>query len=266
MKILQVLPALGSGGAEHFTVGLINELIHQGYECDVVTLFDIDKDNDLLKELSSKSHHSSLHKKLGFDFGCYYRLYKFIKRGGYDVVHAHVGSIPYILLSTILLRKVKFVATIHSEARREAGRNIMRWSRFYMFQHHKCIPVTISDESKVSFDEYYKMDASMVYNGVPQYYGKCMAPLVDNDDQLLFIHPASCQKVKNQELLIKAFAKLVKDYPNVKVLWLGSNETFKSLYDTLVPDMVLQFKYVGTVPNVRDYLAQADAMCLSSKM
>lgn len=81
MKILQVLPALGSGGAEHFTVGLINELIHQGYECDVVTLFDIDKDNDLLKELSSKSHHSSLHKKLGFDFGCYYRLYKFIKRG-----------------------------------------------------------------------------------------------------------------------------------------------------------------------------------------
>lgn len=135
-----------------------------------------------------------------------------------------------------------------------------------MFQHHKCIPVTISDESKVSFDEYYKMDASMVYNGVPQYYGKCMAPLVDNDDQLLFIHPASCQKVKNQELLIKAFAKLVKDYPNVKVLWLGSNETFKSLYDTLVPDMVLQFKYVGTVPNVRDYLAQADAMCLSSKM
>ena len=266
MKILQVLPALGSGGAEHFTVGLINELIHQGYECDVVTLFDIDKDNDLLKELSSKSHHSSLHKKLGFDFGCYYRLYKFIKRGGYDVVHAHVGSIPYILLSTILLRKVKFVATIHSEARREAGRNIMRWSRFYMFQHHKCIPVTISYESKVSFDEYYKMDASMVYNGVPQYYGKCMAPLVDNDDQLLFIHPASCQKVKNQELLIKAFAKLVKDYPNVKVLWLGSNETFKSLYDTLVPDMVLQFKYVGTVPNVRDYLAQADAMCLSSKM
>ena len=149
MKILQVLPALGSGGAEHFTVGLINELIHQGYECDVVTLFDIDKDNDLLKELSSKSHHSSLHKKLGFDFGCYYRLYKFIKRGGYDVVHAHVGSIPYILLSTILLRKVKFVATIHSEARREAGRNIMRWSRFYMFQQHKCIPVTIYDESKV---------------------------------------------------------------------------------------------------------------------
>ena len=65
MKILQVLPALGSGGAEHFTVGLINELIHQGYECDVVTLFDIDKDNDLLKELSSKSHHSSLHKEGG---------------------------------------------------------------------------------------------------------------------------------------------------------------------------------------------------------
>ena len=25
MKILQVLPTLGSGGAEHFTVGLVND-------------------------------------------------------------------------------------------------------------------------------------------------------------------------------------------------------------------------------------------------
>lgn len=80
-------------------VGLVNELIHQGYECDIVTLFDVDKDNYLLKELSSKSHHSSLHKKAGFDWECYHRLYKFIKKGGYEVVHAHVGSIPYILLS-----------------------------------------------------------------------------------------------------------------------------------------------------------------------
>lgn len=91
MKILQVLPTLGSGGAEHFTVGLVNELIHQGYECDIVTLFDVDKDNYLLKELSSKSHHSSLHKKAGFDWECYHRLYKFIKKGGYEVASCPCG-------------------------------------------------------------------------------------------------------------------------------------------------------------------------------
>ena len=52
MRILQVLPTLGSGGAEHFTVELINELICQGHDCDVITLFDIDKSNILLKMIS----------------------------------------------------------------------------------------------------------------------------------------------------------------------------------------------------------------------
>ena len=266
MKILQVLSTLGTGGAEHFAVGLTNELIQEGYECDLVTLFDVEEGNDLLKELSPKCSYSSLHKKLGFDLGCYIRLHRFIKAGGYDVVHAHVGAIPYILLSTLLLNKVKFVSTIHSEAKREAGRNIMKWSRLYMFKHNKCTPVTISEESKSSFDEYYKMDAPMVYNGVSEYNGAGISPLRDNEEQLLFIHPASCQPVKNQVLLIKAFAKLVSEYPNSKMIWLGRNETYQSLYNSLVPFMPKQFIYVGTVPNVRDYLAQADAMCLSSKM
>lgn len=266
MKILQVLSTLGTGGAEHFAVGLANELVREGHKCDVVSLFDVEEENDLLKELCPECGYSSLHKKRGLDLGCYIRLFRLIRSGGYDVVHAHVGAIPYILLSTLLLKKVKFVATIHSEAKREAGRNIMKWSRFYMFRHNKCTPVTISEESKSSFDEYYKMDSRMVYNGVSDYNGARISPLRDNEEQLLFIHPASCQAVKNQILLIKAFAKLVSDYPNSKLLWLGSNETYKSLYNSLVPFMPTQFVYVGTVSNLRAYLAQADAMCLSSKM
>lgn len=266
MKILQVLSTLVTGGAESFTVGLTNELIRQGYDCDLVTLFDIDKDNDLLKILSSKSNFNSLHKKSGFDLKCYWRLYKYIKRGGYNIVHAHVGAIPYILLSSILLRKVKFVATIHSEAKREAGKNIKKWSRIFMFRHKKCIPVTISEQSKLSFDDFYQMNAPMVNNGVSDYQSCGIPPLRDNDNQILFIHPASCQPVKNQELLIRAFAKLVLDYPNSKLIWLGSNSSHKVLFESLEPLMPKQFLYYGTVPNVRDYMAQADAICLSSKM
>lgn len=266
MKILQVLSSLCIGGAEYFTIELTNELNKQGYECDLVSLFSIDKDNDLLKKLNTKTHYSSLNKKAGFDPVCYFRLYKFIKNGNYDVVHAHVSAIPYILFSSLILKKVKFIATIHSEAKREAGRNIMKWSRFFMFRHHKCIPVTISKESKASFDEYYNMNAPMVYNGVSQYKGEGIASLRDNAEQILFVHPASCRPVKNQELLIKAFEKFVIDYPNSKLLWIGDNTNDLSLYKSLEPNMVSQFQYIGPVSNVRDYLIQADAMCLSSIM
>lgn len=267
MKILQVIPTLGQGGAEHFTVELTNELVKLGYNCDLVTLFNIPKDNDLLNELNEAVWCYSLNKHKGLDLKCYIRLYQFIKNGRYDVVHAHVGAIPYILLSAVLLlKKVKFVATIHSEARREAGSSIMKWSRFYLFKTKKCIPVTISEESKSSFDNFYSMDASMVYNGVSEYVGTGIASLRDNSEQLLFAHPASCQPVKNQVLLIKAFARLVEDYPNSKMIWMGRKDTYQDLYEMLVPDMVEQFKFIGPVSNVRDYLVQADAMCLSSKM
>lgn len=266
MKILQVIPTLGQGGAEHFTVELTNELVKLGYECDIVTLFEITKDNDIFRELNRKVYHYSLKKKKGFDIKCYIRLYQLIKEGGYDVVHAHVGAIPYLLLSTIFLRKVKFVATIHSEARREAGKSVSKWNRFLMFQHGLCTPVTISEESKKSFDEYYNMDAPMVYNGVSNYAGNGIARLKDNEDQFLFIHPASCQPVKNQELLIKAFTRLVIEYPNSKMIWLGSNASYKTLFDSLISIKPQQFEYLGVVPNVREYLSQADAMCLSSKI
>ena len=119
MRILQVLATLTSGGAEHCAVELTNELIRQGNECDVLTLFDVAQENDLVKQLNPQVKFYSIHKKLGLDLRCYARLYRFIKEGQYDVVHAHVGAIPYLLLSTIFLRKVKFVATIHSEEKRE---------------------------------------------------------------------------------------------------------------------------------------------------
>ena len=266
MRILQVLATLGTGGAEHCAVELTNELIRQGNECDVLTLFDVAQENDLVKQLNQRAKVSSLSKRQGLDLKCYIRLYKHIKQGGYDVVHAHVGAIPYLLLSTVFLRKVKFVATIHSEARREAGKSISKWNRFLMFQHGLCTPVTISEESKKSFDEYYNMDAPIVYNGVSNYAGNGIAPLRDNEDQFLFIHPASCQPVKNQELLIKAFTRLVIEYPNSKMIWLGSNASYKTLFDSLISIKPQQFEYLGVVPNVREYLSQADAMCLSSKM
>lgn len=266
MKILQVLSTFIQGGAEHCVVELSNEIVRQGHKCDVVTLFDVEDENDLIKQLNPQVKTFSLHKKLGLDLSCYIKLYRFIRDGEYDVVHAHVGAIPYMLLSTLLLKRVKFVATIHSEARREAGKSISKWNRFLMFQHGLCTPVTISEESKVSFDDYYKIDAPMVYNGVSDYKQSDLLNIRDNEDQLLFIHPASCRPVKNQQLLFSAFAKLSAEYSNIKLLWLGSKNEYSDMFDELESNMPSIVHYVGEVSNVRDYLAEADAMCLSSKM
>ena len=42
MKILQVIPHLGSGGAERFVVDLSNELSKQGHEVVLLTFYDLE--------------------------------------------------------------------------------------------------------------------------------------------------------------------------------------------------------------------------------
>ena len=266
MKILQIVPTLGTGGAEHFVVELSNELCRQGHHVEILTLYDVAEDNPLRQSLDSRIKTYSLKKKKGFEPRLFYSVWQFIHRRKFDVVHGHVGAIKYLTAAAFLCRGVKFVATIHSEARREAGASADKWSRKLMFGCKVCVPVTISEESEKSFEEFYGRKAEMIFNGVSEYVQKKEIRLRDRDTHTVFLHPASCQPVKNQELLFSAFNRLLDKGYDAKVVWVGSNETFKSLYDSLEPLMQRNVSFLGVVDSVRDYMKAADAMCLSSKM
>ena len=267
MKILQVIPTLDQGGAEHFVFELATAIHEKEIQCDVVTLYDVAHDNYMAAQLRSKGINIySLGKKEGFDLSIYLKLLKLIKKNDYDVIHSHVGAIKYTLLASYVTKHVSFFATIHSEAKREAGKNIELWSRRLLFKTNKCIPVTISEESEKSFEDFYGFKTIMIPNGVSKFTPGNPVNIKDNFDQIVFIHPASCQPVKNQILLFEAFEKLAELYPNVKLIWAGTNEAYKDLFISLQEKMSSKICYVGTISNVRDYMYAADGMCLSSKM
>ena len=106
----------------------------------------------------------------------------------------------------------------------------------------------------------------MIYNGVSDYEQKENIVLKHNSEELVFIHAASCQPVKNQELLFKSFSILAQEFDNVRLIWFGSNNTYKDLYKSLESYFSEKIRYGGLITNVRDYLVKADAFCLSSKM
>lgn len=135
-----------------------------------------------------------------------------------------------------------------------------------MFKLNKCVPVTISEESEKSFEDFYGKNAVIILNGVSEYKKGSDIILRDNENQIVFIHPASCQPVKNQKLLLRAFAKLTEEYPNTKLIWVGNDKAYPLLFKQLQSLFVTQVCYCGNVPNVRDLLCQADGMCLSSLM
>ncbi len=263
MKVLQIIPRLVTGGAERFVVELSNELANQKYDCYILSFYKPDEAVNL--KAQDAVHQDIIPKRSGFDFSLMFKIIRYIKKKEIDVVHAHVSAIKYILLASFILPKVKFVATIHSEASREAGKSIDKWSRKLMFKFGRCTPVTISEESLLSFEKFYGRTAPMVYNGIA-YSDVSNLRLKDNDEQLIFLHPATCQPIKNQALLFQAFNKFAMEYPNVKLIWVGENRANEQYFDEVKKLMGRCIEYHGPVMNVRDYLYSSDAMCLSSRM
>lgn len=266
MKILQLVPTLGSGGAERLVAELSNELLNLGQDCSIATLYDLSKENNhFLTTINQNIKLFSLHKRSGMDLKCMFSLKKAIKQNGFQVVHVHSAAIPYIFLATIFCNNVKFVATIHSHAKREAGGFLGVFLRKIMFKWHLCQPITISEESNASFKEFYKFNADIIYNGISEY--KVKGEIIhSNNNEFVLIHPASCQPVKNQVLLFSSVKRLIDEGVNIKLIWLGSNQTYENLFHDLSKFLSDKIIYKGVVDNVRDYLYTADAMCLSSRM
>lgn len=264
MKILEIIPKLQAGGAESFVIYFSNEIQSQGHECQILTLYNQQKEDINTYGLSEKIKCDSLEKKIGFDIRCLWYVYKHIKNVKPDIVHVHVTAIPYILISAILYRKCKYFATIHSEAKREANKGFHKIIRKLMFKIHLVKAVTISEESRKSFVDFYNVEPEMIYNGVPPY--NKIIEKKEYRDKLVFVHPARSHPIKNQELLFSAFSELTKKYSNIELQWYGDYNEYPMIYQKLKPYFCNQIKYMGYSKNIRDILVNSDAMCLSSIM
>ena len=264
MRILEVIPLLSiDGGAESFVVYLCNELIRQGHECAILTLYDVAKDVIKGVSLSHEVKHYSANKKKGIDLALEVRVRSVIKAYRPDVVHVHVGAIPYITLSALTYRNCKYFATIHSEARREAGGNYTKWSRQFLFKTNLVTAITISENSQKSFEDFYRVKPALIYNGVPSLTTE---KIKDYHDTIRFIHVARCHPVKNQELLLKAFSRILKKHSKVELVWYGTSTEYPVLFETLKTLLNDKIHYMGSTKDARGEMMKADALCLSSKI
>ncbi|MBR5841891.1 MAG: glycosyltransferase family 4 protein [Bacteroidaceae bacterium] len=265
MKIVEIIPNLHSGGAEKFVVDLINELSERGNECSLVTLFELSSDDFFYSFISKKVNKQSLGKKMGFDIKCLYRLYRYVKKEKPDVVHAHIGSITYLILVVLLYRKCDYYATIHSDAKLEAGGGIHKIIRKFLFKMNLVTPITISEESEKSFDLFYGRTGNLIPNGCSEYQPERIDSQHElrKDVDFLFVHVASIQPVKNQMTLLKAFKRLLDDGVRARLLLIGRNAN-EQIFNLLKPYFFDNIIYLGEQRNPRAFMSICDAFCLAS--
>jgi len=272
MKIFHFNYCLAQGGAERFVIDLANI---QSRDNDV-SLFILREDTSesqgfFAKEIGERVKYINLNISPGFKPSLIMKFDRILKVEKPDVVHCHLDLVNYFFpLSIKYHNRIKFFYTIHSHAIAEVKSLPEKIIRRFFFRHGYIIPVAISEETKASSESYYRMgNIRVIYNG-RNFTGKSesfdlvekeVASLKPTNDTLVFCHLARYHKLKNQEMLIRAFNRLRDDGNDIILLVIGSGFYKETGLLSLAKNHI---HFLGAKSNVMDYLYVSDAFCLSS--
>lgn len=270
MKIIQVIPHLGSGGAERFIVDLSNELVQMGNDVILLTLYDLEGEYGFYKnDINNKVKEISLHKSIGFSLKSIWQIINVVKREKPDIIHSHLNSLQYTVLPQIFM--ANGVHTIHNEAHLEASSRLEVFLRKFVFKHNFIQPVTISPESHDSFLSFYGKDAVLINNGRAVDGNIVVSNDVKNEilrykkseQTRVIIQLARFQPQKNIPMMARVANRLYSEGYDFALLFIGSTEN-KPIVDEVNSLMPPCAYILGERHNPLEYLKEADAFALSS--
>ena len=226
MTIVEIIPSLEKkGGAEVLLVNLIKKMSKlQDVKLILVCLYD--GINDDFKNTIDKLTDTSVYfcsKKKGLDLACSRKLREIIKLIKPDIIHLHLSCLSTLFLAFPFgLKKTRIFQTIHSVPAKDS-QGLQRILRRYYCKICKMNLVGISD---IITKETIKMFPFLVskhqlftvYNGIQ------IPKKITSTKDIDLICVASVKPVKNQKMLVDSVAKLLIEFPNLRVALVGGGE------------------------------------------
>ena len=211
-----------------------------------------------------------LGKSLGFDPLVVARLGATIRRRAPDVLQTHLHAIRYALPSLLLRRRTVRVHTVHAIAKEETNTPFINRLAFAAGVQ----PVAIAEAVAKSVERVYGIsELPIVLNGIPvSRYASPSVPRPDwrrnegvGEKDFVFVNVARLRAEKNQRLLIRAFAGVARQAPDVWLLVAGDgplrSELVEAARDAGVSDRT---RFLGLREDVPNVLGAADVFVLSS--
>lgn len=271
MKILEVIQSLASGGAERLVVDLSNELSKTE---DVTILILKDVAHFYLPQLNPSIKVIEAKMLLGGSIMQLVQCYKWVNKLKPDVIHMHSQARYTMLLANMLLgHKYKFYMTIHSDVCDHYAKGLsglqVRLSGFV----GRCKFITISETNYQQFCiKHPRLKQRLIPNGraLPKLSDRIkevekeMQGYRPTEDTTLFLHIARCNPAKDQHLLVESFNELTAEGEKLALVVIGAGFD-SALGKDITAKAGSNIHFLGTKDNVYDYLACADAFCLSSK-
>ena len=266
IRIAEIILDLSSrAGAEVFFTNLCLKLKQfSDVELTVISLYD-----DVHPSFSEACSEAgirilTLGKKKGADLSAAKRLKAALKDVCPDIIHTHRSILlTYFLAFGFRKKPWHIVHTIHSVPAKESNRvtNFLRrgYSRKKMISLVGISPL-ISSEAKALFP---KTPIYTILNGINLPF---LAKQASFDQRKYdFVCVARFSEVKNHQMLIRAFSKVVTEFPKARLLCVGDGvllEESKKLTKSLGLDENVEFP--GSTDKVYEALGQSKCFVLSS--
>lgn len=270
IKVMELIPTLGAGGAEHFVLDLCRYLDKDRFEVLLVSFFSPEKSAPMYLDLIEKKHIRCifLNKKEGMDLSMFQKLTRLFRQERPDVVHSNLYTAVYSMMPARRCKVPCCVHTVHTLAEKEMPALYQKILAHY-YRRGQLIPVAISGEVQQSIVKRYGLSEKQVpriHNGVDfdRFY-----PQKGNQERNFlsprFICVGSLYPHKNHKLLLHAFQLLHKKIPGA-VLTIAGDGPLKAELEQEAEGLGIAgaVSFLGTIARVEEVLRQQDIFVLSS--
>ena len=274
IKIIQLVHSMGMAGAEKVVYSIIKNLDKTKFSFYVYCL-------DFIGELGKRLLEEgvevvTLDRMPGVDFNLTKKLARVLKENNIDIVHAHQYT-PYFYGATAAMfnRKCKVIFTEHG--RHQPDYIHIKRVIYNQFLNLGTNSITgVSRFSKDSLVKYEKLPANkikVIYNGVS--INKNNIPTIDKqakmqelglkDSETIIAMIGRFSLIKNHKMLLKAFQRVLKEMPDVKLVLIGEGPT-KQECECLARDLNIlkHILFTGLREDLSELLQVFDICVLSS--
>ena len=270
MKIIEIIPHLGSGGAERFCVDLSNELARMGHVVILCTLYPMDGELGFYKDDINKNVRTiSMNKGRGFSLKAIWRFLNVVRKEKPDIIHSHIGALQYALLPQLFC--MKGFHTVHNEAHKETSSRLEFFIRRLFLRIGIITPITISKESHESFISFYHRKALLIPNGRSIENVRVSQIVLDEINSYrqslkdkVIVQVARFQPQKNIPMMARVAKQLSDEGYRFVLLFIG-NTCEKTILDEVRKEMPSCAHILGERKNPLEYLKASGCFSLSSK-
>jgi glycosyltransferase involved in cell wall biosynthesis len=271
IRLLQVIPTLGCGGAERMVVNLVTHLDRKRFQVGAMVLGPAEGGTLERRLLDEGFQVWCLGKQGAFEPRTLFRIRDVVGQFGPHVVHSHL-CLHYVFPALVGTPSFRHVATMHLPGNTRYSRVLVPLSRLAF--RRGVVPIAVSGEVA----EWVKRacgvaDCQVIPNGIPvASFQRGAASRAArrrehglSQKDVAFVCVARLEPQKNHTMLLEAFARALGMEPRAH-LWLVGDGSCRAALELRARELGLEKKvrFLGQRAEVPPLLAAADAFVLAS--